>query len=300
MPPLNKDEIFPAKILLFGEYTLITGSKGLAIPLHDFYASFERTDKPVHSHFKLDEFHSYLSGSDILSQSMNLDAFAHDIKHGLYVASAIPHGYGIGSSGALCAAIYARYAHDFDRSKTCDVKALKSLRDIMALMENFYHGASSGLDCLVSLIDAPILVRPHHHYETCKLPNINSLGHFYLYDSGQPRKTSAFVHGFLDQYKADAAFKDAIDAYTDIVDALIDMALNPAQNFVTAFAQLSEFQLRHFASMIPAPVKEIWKNGLSSGKYIMKLCGAGGGGYFLIYTPEKLDKNTLNVFPVEF
>ena len=43
--------------------------------------------------------------------------------------------------------------------------------------------------------------------------------------------------------------------------------------------------LLYFDKMIPASIKEVWLAGLESKEYFIKLCGAGGGGFFMIYTP---------------
>ena len=40
----------------------------------------------------------------------DLDQMASDISKGMYFDSSIPPGYGVGSSGALVAAVYDRYA----------------------------------------------------------------------------------------------------------------------------------------------------------------------------------------------
>jgi mevalonate kinase len=45
--------------------------------------------------------------------------------------------------------------------------------------------------------------------------------------------------------------------------------------------QLSLLQYENFKEMIPTPIATIWKEGLDSGAYSIKLCGAGGGGYFM-------------------
>ena len=54
-----------------------------------------------------------------ISQNLNtnlvefdLDAFSNDIEGGMYFDSSIPQGYGVGSSGALVASIYDRYASE--------------------------------------------------------------------------------------------------------------------------------------------------------------------------------------------
>ena len=69
--------------------------------------------------------------------------------HGLYFESSIPQSYGIGSSGALCAAIYARYTTELiPPSGSITQKDIKELRHIFSGIESFFHGKSSGIDPL--------------------------------------------------------------------------------------------------------------------------------------------------------
>lgn len=280
---------YAAKIILFGEYTLITGSKGLAFPYHGFHASFDQADNQsdINNEFKLDKFLSYLEGSNTLSSNMDLIRLQSDINEGVYVKSDIPAGYGLGSSGALCAAIYAKYANDFIRKENYTQQELGELKDVMALMENYYHGSSSGLDCLISLVNKPVLINQRNQYDLIPMPELRNLGSFYLYDSGIPRKTAPFVHLFLDKYESDSDYKAKIDRYNSDVDELIDNVLqNNKSRFTDNYASLSEFQYENFSEMIPEKIRDIWIQGLQTGQYYFKLCGAGGGGYFIVYSND--------------
>ena len=280
-------QIFPAKILLLGEYTIIKGSKGLAFPIHSYKASFskaETIDDIQHS-FRLDEFANYLTSSNILSTNMDLERLINDIKKGVFLNSNIPSGYGIGSSGALCAAIYASYAYDFQRKESYTNEELNVLKDIMALMENFYHGTSSGLDCLISLLNQPVLIEERNKYQLIDKLNLDALGQFFLFDSGISRSTAGFVHSFLEKYETDQDYKNAIDQHNQLIDHMTDNVLKSEEDsFKANFKKLSAFQFEHYADMIPENVKSVWKEGLNSGDYFFKLCGAGGGGFFLVYT----------------
>jgi mevalonate kinase len=40
--------------------------------------------------------------------------------------------------------------------------------------------------------------------------------------------------------------------------------------------------------MIPKQFHEVWKNGIETNDYYLKLCGSGGGGYILGFT-ENID-----------
>ena len=47
-----------------------------------------------------------------------------------------------------------------------------------------------------------------------------------------------------------------------------------------SFVQLSFHQLEYMKEMIPETLYIIWKENLLKKKFALKLCGAGGGGFF--------------------
>ena len=55
------------------------------------------------------------------SPRLNWRQFERDLKQGLWFCSNSPMGYGLGSSGAVCAALYTRYAS----KKASDLAILK-------------------------------------------------------------------------------------------------------------------------------------------------------------------------------
>jgi len=114
-----KGPLFYSKILLFGEYGIIKDSKGLSIP-YNFYNGALKVDeqpdaKAVKSNADLKRFSSYLEEfqSEIDNPvRFDISALNADLEKGMYFDSSIPQGYGVGSSGALVAAIYDKYAFD--------------------------------------------------------------------------------------------------------------------------------------------------------------------------------------------
>ena len=48
--------------------------------------------------------------------------------------------------------------------------------------------------------------------------------------------------------------------------------------------------------MIIPLIKESWEAGLENDNYYLKLCGAGGGGFFLGFTRDKKVPNQLGPF----
>ena len=149
-----KGPLFYSKILLFGEYGIIEDSKGLSIP-YNFYKGALKIPNKKNSISKssndiLKDFLNYLKQRKI---NLDLVKFASDLDKGLYFDSSIPKGYGIGSSGALVAAIYDKYAFEkITVLENLTQEKLLRLKKIFSDMESFFHGKSSGLDPLNSYL----------------------------------------------------------------------------------------------------------------------------------------------------
>ena len=153
-----KGPLFYSKILLFGEYGIIRDSKGLSIPYNFYNGALKVDENPTEESMKsnanLQRFVIYL---DNLQQtqpklvSFNLELLKRDVERGMYFDSSIPQGYGVGSSGALVAAIYDKYAKNkITVLENLTREKLLNLKQIFSQMESFFHGKSSGLDPLNS------------------------------------------------------------------------------------------------------------------------------------------------------
>src|SRR6218665_1810959 len=110
---------YAAKVLLLGEYTILSGSKALALPYNELNGrwSFEQNDTQECelSHKSLKEFVDKSKSTSIDRDSMRVE-----LEKGLWFDSSIPHGFGLGSSGAVIAAIYDRFgkpSHVIDKDK---------------------------------------------------------------------------------------------------------------------------------------------------------------------------------------
>ena len=176
-----KGPLFYSKILLFGEYGIIKDSKGLSIPYNFYKGALKHRQKhsalSKESNTVLQDYQQYLKTIDTNLVSFKLDQMVSDVSDGMYFDSSIPRGYGVGSSGALVAAIYDRYALDkvtVLENLTRD-KLLK-LKVIFAEMESFFHGKSSGLDPLNSYLSLPILISSQNDIEATGIPSQNTSG----------------------------------------------------------------------------------------------------------------------------
>jgi len=138
-----KGPLFYSKILLFGEYGIIKDSKGLSIPYNFYNGALKMDANPnqsaIESNLNLKKFIKYLSEIDTNLVSFNLDQLQLDINAGMYFDSSIPQGYGVGSSGALVAALYDKYAQDkITVLENLTREKLLKLKAIFSEMESFF------------------------------------------------------------------------------------------------------------------------------------------------------------------
>jgi mevalonate kinase len=114
-----KGPLFYSKILLFGEYGIIRDSKGLSIPYNFYNGALKVDENPsaeaIKSNASLTRFVAYLEqlqNDQPELVTFDIEALKADVNNGMYFDSSIPQGYGVGSSGALVAAIYDKYANN--------------------------------------------------------------------------------------------------------------------------------------------------------------------------------------------
>ncbi len=266
--------MYPAKVLLFGEYVVLLGARALSLPLRRFGGAWDWADAAEPSRAALHAF----AHSEALAQIAELDvaAFQREVAQGLVFRSDIPMGYGLGSSGALCAATYDRYA----QPKATDLTAL---RQTLALMESHFHGKSSGIDPLTSYVNRPLLFGPGSAVERFEQrPWKGQPPVVFLLDTGLPRQTAPLVQWFMEQrLHPDFAARleaELLPAHEALLNAWKD---GDATATWLLLQRLSAFQLAHLQPMIPPPWRQRWANTLAKGEVVFKLCGAGGGGFLL-------------------
>ncbi len=300
MKKLNKMKgpLFYAKILLFGEYGIIKDSKGLAIPFNAFKGAlrfpedrFSETVTKSNSYLK--SYAAYLKNQvaeQRLDVSFDFERLDADLEKGMYFDSSIPMGYGVGSSGAIVAAIYDRYADEKVSvlgSLTRD--KLLTLKGQFAIMESHFHGTSSGLDPLNSYLSLPILIHAKDHVESTPIPSQNQAGKgaVFLLDSGITGETAPMVQLFMENLK-NKQFEEVMrEQFVQYTDACIDHFLSGnIRSLFSDLRKLSGVVFDHFKPMIPANFHDIWQKGLETDTYYLKLCGSGGGGYFLGFTQD--------------
>lgn len=288
-----KGPLFYAKILLFGEYGIIKDSKGLAIPYSHYQGALKIAAQTNASQKKsnknLFKFHAYLSTLETDLFQFNLASFAEDIAKGMFFDSSIPQGYGVGSSGALVAAVYDKYAFDkITVLENLTKEKLLHLKAVFSLMESFFHGKSSGLDPLNSYLSLPILINSKDHIEATGIPyQKQGKAAVFLLDSKIIGETEPMVTLFMNKMKQEGFRKMFSEEFAIHTDSCIDNFLHgDVKSLFGNMKQLSKVVLENFKPMIPSAFHKLWKQGIDSNDYYLKLCGSGGGGYILGFAKD--------------
>ena len=279
---------YTSKLLLFGEHSIIKGSQALAMPLFNFSGSWEYAAENIEEkQMNLPTFANHLeklTNINKLPCDLNVKRFKQELNKGLFFNSNIPTGYGVGSSGALCAAVYDTFCNEKLEKEPSNFLTLKK---IFAQLESFFHGSSSGTDPLICFLEQVILLESTERIEQVNISEGTGLdkvnrGQFFLLDTKIPRETAQFVNTFLEKCKDEYYFARIQSELNPLVDEAITHFLNhERKSLFKRIHEIGHFQFKYFLEMIPNDYRTIWLDGLANDLYKLKLCGAGGGGFLL-------------------
>jgi len=279
---------------LFGEHIINMGAMGLAAPVEQYNGMFKygnvRDRQILDSNKSLELFANYIIYHEQIASQYDTNRFLEDLDNGLYFDSNIPQGYGLGSSGALVAAVYHQY-HKFTKKNT----SVSELKNHLALLESYYHGKSSGLDAIVCYLNKAVLVNNSEVKEAFNLEKpLKPVLKIFLINTHIPRSTSPFVNLFLEKCK-DTRFmsvieKSLVPVTNTAIESFIAKKYQPLMSSVKLISQLQYDLLPEF---IPDKFKDVWKLGLKHNEFHLKICGAGGGGFIIGFAKADADLDLL-------
>ena len=276
---------FNSKFLLFGEYGLIYNAMALSVPFPKYsgFLDFDSDHAHAESTAEIRKFCEHLEldeSTQTLHFPFDLERLKNDLDRGLFFNSSIPQQYGLGSSGALVAALFGKYAFPSDLGNNLSPEILKAN---FAVLESYFHGKSSGLDPLISYLNKPILIDSKK--QICPIEfDMNKCGlAMALIDTHTTGATEPLVKHFIDLFNLpefEQAFKKQfIPANNGCIESLLN---DDKQKFFQHLEQLVRFQVYHFHRMIPVNFHRVISFAHCEKVYI-KLLGSGGGGYLLAF-----------------
>ena len=133
----------------------------------------------------------------------------------------------------------------------------------------------------------PILINSQDHIEPAGIPSQprESKGAVFLLDSGTTGETAPMVHIFMENMKKEGFRNMLKDQFVKHTDACVeDFLQGDVKSLFGNIKQLSKVVLDNFKPMIPKEFHTLWKKGIETNAYYLKLCGSGGGGYMLGFT----------------
>jgi len=285
---LNR-ETFNSKLLLFGEYGLMFDAMALSVPFPKFQGclDFDLDHSNSESTYEILMFYEHLKIGESyqhLHFPFNLERLEHDLSHGLYFNSNIPQQYGVGSSGALVAALFSRYAV-YSASAIKETPEL--LKSDLALLESHFHGKSSGIDPLISYLNQPLLLDSQKKIQTLQFDLSQTGLSIALIDTNTVGSTGPLVEHFIDRFNS-LEFKSTFERqFIPANNGCINALLNSKRSeFFLSLEQLILFQLQQFQRMIPLNYHSIISDALKE-KVFIKLLGSGGGGFLLAFAESE-------------
>lgn len=313
-----RNNIKPAKILLFGEYALLAGGEGLAMPYPYYNARWQLAQVNIRHAKHIQDLQNILSNwqqyikqqqdKGILPFAFDHNSFERDLKKGLYCLSDIPQGYGLGSSGALTALLYDKYVLDkiianANQQTPNEWTNITLLQQHLALLEAYFHGTSSGIDPLVSYLNYPLHITNKRIMPIPKLPILTQINpenienehtnheeyYIFLYNTHLFRQTAPLVQQFKNKIKDNPNFAAICQQQLTMLNKqCIELFINEQKaDLYIAWQNLSNLQFKHFDNLIPCEtLKKTWQKGVENDDFYLKLCGAGGGGFMLGITQK--------------
>ncbi len=289
---------FHAKIQLFGEYSVMYDAMGLYMPLKKYTGdlSFNASRLAQHaveaSNAQLRQYAKYLQGLIGHTPGFRFDlaSFVADVQQGLVFDADIPQGFGLGSSGALCAALYNRYALEkIPQTVDFTSTSILQLKAIFSQMEAYFHGKSSGFDPLICYLNQPFLVKDPTVIQPVNFERERTQSKYvmFLLNTGKAAITQPYVKFFLAQCKKSTFFHKVKNTLIPTSDRCIRAFLRgDIDAFFSGLQELSNYIIAHLRQMVPKKFIDLWHQGLESQCYYLKLCGSGGGGFLLGFTDQ--------------
>ena len=276
----------PGKWVLTGEHAVLTGAEALVLPHPEYSLWLEWTEGHTGTGLKIEP--ESISGvvRDLLGSLEHQAAGTSGrlpVDGALTIRSSIPLGGGLGSSAALCVAL-VRWVSPY-----LNIPSEKE-RELATVLENAFHGRSSGMDVAVASAARPIRFRMN----TDPAPlDWEPLPRFTFHDTGFRSPTRECVER-VDAFRrtepslAADADKSMGQATIDAVRGLDWYSQGRTEEGLAALAGAMKRAHECFRvwGLLPNSIERQISNLMTQGALAVKLTGAGSGGFLVALWPE--------------
>jgi mevalonate kinase len=169
-----------------------------------------------------------------------------------------------------------------------DEETNESLLEILAKMESYFHGTSSGMDPMVSYTQQALYKDDQGQFQTIQDPGWPEDYKVYLLDSGVARETGPLVNQYKQLLENEENKLLVERELIPMVEHALHFYLNGSAHMLEeCLSVISHFQRTYFEALIPDQVKTQWDEITAMDGVYLKFCGAGGGGYFFVISTGK-------------
>lgn len=280
---MKRPHSYTSKIMLAGEYGVLVGGAALTIPLKRYNVRVrKRGDIPDGKAGEAELSRKYLVSiynyirdlpPGAFHAGPDMDLFSGNLEN-FWLEMNIPTGCGLGSSGAVSAAIYDLFFPEAENI------SLANQKEDLALIESYFHGKSYGMDALACHAGYALLFHEDGSVQKVEFQPEKIPGgyRFFLLDSGTRLETALLVKYFLGQMKNPLFAESIRNEYLVMNLKLIETLLGQREaDPALIFRAISDYQFTNFRRMIPDIVLDLWIEGQVSNEYYLKLNGSGGG-----------------------
>ncbi|WP_299024634.1 mevalonate kinase [uncultured Thermanaerothrix sp.] len=275
----------PAKVILFGEHTVVYGHPAIAVPIHELVARVTIIPQPTRSgppeieapqidlRTSLDRLppeHPIVRAFQLVAEALGLD---HWPALHLHLTSSIPVASGMGSSAATAVAL-VRALSAFMGRPLSDAEVC----ELAYRLEQRHHGTPSGIDNTVITFDRPIFfVR----YQPVEFLTFAAPLHLLIADTGVKSLTREAVAGVRQRWEKDpilyeARFKAIGELTRRAKEALIRGKIEEVGTLMT-----ENHRLLVEIGVSSPELDRLVKAAVSAGALGAKLSGGGQGGIMI-------------------
>ncbi|MCY9806843.1 mevalonate kinase [Lentilactobacillus senioris] len=275
-----------AKIIWFGEHSVVYGQPAIALPLPAVKVSAQikirqQGTSQIFSRYydgDWDQVPVEMAGIKQLTESLRHQLGLTDYQFQLVIDSDIPAERGMGSSAATAVAI-TRAFFDLSEKHLTRTDLLKAAN----IAEQVTHGNPSGLDAATASAKWPIWYVKNK--ENTKLPINLSTATMVIADSGVKGKTSVAVNQVKEQLIIDPKTQDIIDKMGAVVNQVPSALIADDVPLLGSLMNQNHNLLRQLN--VSTPQLDLMQiQALDSGAFGAKLTGSGLGGCLIAIAPN--------------